>query len=932
MMELLSNSVFMQPWILASLAALPLLWYILRITPPVPKLMQFPATRFLIDLTTEENTPSHTPWWILLLRLFIAALIIIALARPVYNPADEITGKGPLRLVIDNSWAAAQTVDLQQNAAEEILAQASREKREVYILTTAAQPGENKPQQTGPMIAQDARSIIKGLKIHPWPANYKAATKLIKENKIGKSITSIWLSHGLDEGRLGGLVQTLQAQGTLSFIGPQPARLPTLLRPADHISSNQKGNHNNVQVSIDAPHTLPANRPIIVHALGQKSDILDVQTINLSSDKRPQIISFDIPDTLHNEISSFRLSGKAGAGGVFLLDEKFHKKDVGIAAAPEQAETAPLIEASYYLKRALEPYARLTADQLDILIEKNPSVIILPDIGAMPMQTLNALEEWVKKGGVLLRFSGPNMSQAQGEQHLIPVRLRAGGRSLSGSLSWDEPQKIEPFAETSPFFGLPIPDNITVRQQVLADPAQDLEGKIWAQLEDGTPLITAAPLGRGHLVLVHTTADPLWSDLALSGLYLDILKKIVRLSGRTSVQLNTNYKHLDPVLVMDGTGTLVAPPPSVHPLAVKELEESIPNSRHPPGIYSKGGFQYALNLGTNLPPLKSVGKMPSGVAYSHYEAAYERSLMPYLLAAALILFFLDWIIMMVLTSGVLSFTRPTRTDSMKALMLSLLSLLCFTTPAQAQETTAKQQEEKYAQGFYLAYVRTGDVALDQTTRTGLETLSKTLKTRTSIEPDGVAEINPETDTLAFFPLLYWSIGPSQSSLSDKALSNIQHYLDHGGTIIFDTRDNAQSKNSYTASPNMKLLRRMISTLNIPPLAPIPDDHVLGKTFYLLKTYPGRYKSSTLWIEQQSASGRDGVSSVIIGGNDWAGAWAEGPPDPMTRFKAFPSKKNTRQEMALRFGVNLVMYTLTGNYKADQVHLPHILKRLDRKTR
>ena len=112
---------------------------------------------------------------------------------------------------------------------------------------------------------------------------------------------------------------------------------------------------------------------------------------------------------------------------------------------------------------------------------------------------------------------------------------------------------------------------------------------------------------------------------------------------------------------------------------------------------------------------------------------------------------------------------------------------------------------------------------------------------------------------------------------------------------------------------------MVSGLNVPPLTLAPDDHVLTRSFYLLDSFPGRYDTKNLWVEEQTAIGRDGVSSVLVGGNDWAAMWAEGAPDRPT----------LTQEMSYRFGVNLMMYALTGNYKADQVHLPHILERIGR---
>lgn len=221
-------------------------------------------------------------------------------------------------------------------------------------------------------------------------------------------------------------------------------------------------------------------------------------------------------------------------------------------------------------------------------------------------------------------------------------------------------------------------------------------------------------------------------------------------------------------------------------------------------------------------------------------------------------------------------------------------------------------------GLYLAYIHTGESEIDSLSQKGLENLAQVLAQRTSVEPDGVAALNPETDTLAFFPLIYWPVTQNQKPVSDKALQNIQHYLDHGGTILFDTRDQSRVAADLVNTQGAQSLRRIIGGLNIPPLNPIKEDHVLSRSFYLLRGYPGRFENGTLWIEQDGANGRDGVSSVLIGSNDWASAWAS---------HSSRNTRNPQQEMAMRFGVNLVMYALTGNYKADQVHIPFILERL-----
>ena len=105
----------------------------------------------------------------------------------------------------------------------------------------------------------------------------------------------------------------------------------------------------------------------------------------------------------------------------------------------------------------------------------------------------------------------------------------------------------------------------------------------------------------------------------------------------------------------------------------------------------------------------------------------------------------------------------------------------------------------------------------------------------------------------------------------------------------------------------------------------PPDHVLTRAFYLVQDFPGRWTGGQLWVERHEGGVNDGVSSLIIGSHDWAAAWAlDDRRRPM--FAVVPGGERQR-EYAFRFGINLAMYAMTGNYKADQVHLPAILERL-----
>ena len=182
--------------------------------------------------------------------------------------------------------------------------------------------------------------------------------------------------------------------------------------------------------------------------------------------------------------------------------------------------------------------------------------------------------------------------------------------------------------------------------------------------------------------------------------------------------------------------------------------------------------------------------------------------------------------------------------------------------------------------------------------------------------------------------------PGAAKPSPEALARIDAYMKNGGTVLFDTRDAIMAPpgpGGANRSPGMIALRTILSSLDIPELEPVPRDHVLTKTFFLLRDFPGRFSSGQLWVEalptandlvdetKRPARAGDGVSSIIITSNDFAGAWAT-RTDGQAMLPMVPGEPRQR-EFAFRAGVNIVMYTLTGNYKADQVHVPALLERL-----
>ena len=187
----------------------------------------------------------------------------------------------------------------------------------------------------------------------------------------------------------------------------------------------------------------------------------------------------------------------------------------------------------------------------------------------------------------------------------------------------------------------------------------------------------------------------------------------------------------------------------------------------------------------------------------------------------------------------------------------------------------------------------------------------------SLQPQPVG-VDVATDPLAFFALLYWPVAADQPPLAAATIGRLNRYMATGGTILFDLQD---AVSGFGASA----LRRLTQGLDIPPLTPIPPDHILTKAFYLMQSFPGRWAGGRVWVERAGERVNDGVSRIIVGTHDWASAWAiDDGGQPL--FAVVPGGARQR-ERAYRFGVNLVMYTLTGNYKSDQVHIPAILERL-----
>ena len=907
---------FASPWLLAALPALPLLWWLLRVTPPPPRRVTFPAVGLLAGLRARQETPARTPWWLLLLRLLVSALAILALAHPILNPGAQLAGPGTLLLIVDDGWASAPRWRQRVEAIADVLEEAERSERPVVVATTAPPEDGRALRTSGVLSAAAARRLVGALRPKPWPVDRLAAADAVRGLGLSSPLQTIWFTDGIlatpeEAQAVHDLTERLRHMGSVRLLGePAAARARLLLPPAE--------NRNALGVTVMRSDSL-GGASVWVRGIGERGQLLARARAVFGDGERAARAEIDVPLEVRNRLSRLEIEGERSAGAVALLDERWRRRPVGLYSGDAPEADQPLLSSVFYLDRALRPFSDARAGAVAELLGRELAVMFLADVGVVAGSDGEAIEDWVEKGGVLVRFAGPRM--AEKTDSLTPVALRTGGRSLGGALTWTRPARLDAFEKGSPFFGLDVPEDVLVARQVLAEPSLDLSGKTWARLADGTPLVTAERRGRGWVVLFHTTANTEWSNLAISGLFVDMLRRIVELAEGVSSRVQGVT--LPPLQVLDGFGRLVDPPATAAPIVGETFERASPSPGAPPGYYGDPAARRALNLGAAVATLDPIERLPQGVSRGEFAKSGEIDLKPPLLVIVVALILIDMAVGLRLR-GLLPGRRRAAAGT-AALALPLLGALSLPNAAEAADDFALAA----TLDTRLAYVVTGDSEMDEMSRAGLRGLTRVLARRTAFEGGEPVGLDPESDALVYFPMIYWPVTPALPALSENAIAKVDAFARNGGTIVFDTRERqrvgAAPGLGGNPGPATRRLRRLLNRLDVPPLTPVPPEHVLTKAFYLIQEFPGRWTGGRVWVERHAGGVNDGVSGYVIGDHDWAAAWAV---DDLGRSVAAVVPGGERQrETALRFGVNLVMYTLTGNYKADQVHVPAILERL-----
>lgn len=887
----MAGFVFLSPWALFGLLALPVLWYVLKITPPKPRHVRFPGIRILQELQTTESSATQAPWWLLLLRLALVTMLIFALSRPVFHQNALVSAlEGPLVLVIDNDWSMADGWRDHLNSAHRLVEVADEAALEILIVATASPIEE---QALKPLSGAEALATLDSLTAHPWPTNRKAHLKRLQAlpPDFLEEAQIYWISNGLKEIEPDGFVDGLADIAPYRVVSKKSASKAALIRK---VVRHPEG----FEATVDALHSSapPAN------LLMQDEDRTILYEAPLKKGGAPDVYVVSVPQELKARTQRVALEGVRSVGGHYLLDQRWRDQRVGILSSAGERTT--LLDASYFLEKSLLPHAQVDRDALSALLQRPLSVLFDPREGIVLTQSdAERLSDWVAKGGLYVRFADPEGDvRTREDLSLLPLDPMDMARTFGGSLSWDSQIPIAPFPDDGPFRGLEAPRDVSLKKQVLARPGSLEEAEIWAMLEDQTPLVSARQKGEGWFVYIHVSATPDWSDLPYSGTFELMMQRLLLLAiNRLPDSLN---EQLDPLQVMNGFAVLSAPQPDVEPLMRETVFEQKISPRHPPGYYGSEATPFAFNAGAHLGPLSAIDRYAPGTPVVGLGESRELRFAPWLFLVALCLFVIDWLVSLRL-KGVLGLSRTAA-----ACVLVLLPLT-----ANGDDAPISERDIAAASAMRMAYLVTGNDTQDRTSQLGLDTLSKILYRRTSVEMAPSMAFDPEIDDPSLFPLIYWPLKDQQTTLGDAARKRLKNFMETGGFILFDTMGKDQPDS----------LSELNDQLSLPRLEQVPENHVLTRSFYLLQDFPGRFNGQRPWIAADTSADNDRVSSLMVGSNSWAEAWAY---DEKNRplYGVVPGGERQR-EQAFRFGVNLVMYVLSGNYKGDQVHIPTIIQRL-----
>lgn len=847
------NLSFATGGLLWALLALPLLYFLVRMLPPQPKEVNFPALRILQGLQGGEALARTPPWWLVLLRVLIAALLVLGVAGPRLVPRTVLSPQ-PLVILLDNSWPSAALWPTLERTTRSLLNTASTQNKPVWLWPLS--------DEAPPLVWQSAADAQKKLDLtQPQQQSLNLPEAF---TWLGQHLTTpasiLFLSSGV--------VERTQlphlTQGRTPDLVYQPSTLPWMIHQV-----TREG--DSLQVVVQSLNAPPEGLTVELHDLTHRV-ISRAGTSTLTPQKQE---------------ATLQLSGLPTQPGYVTLQGQNHiaawwgVPNLGgqprvLVWAPEQKEF-PLLSGRYYIQHALAEEAQISPypdlpDDLTTL-----DAIVAAQVPHHPEKIL----AWVRHGGVYISLAG-NWLQGHTDIPLLPSPLRPQPRLLSGPLQLEGAITLTQATASGPLQHMTLDPAALISQQWLPHNGWAEGVEVWLKLKDDTPLVSARKVGQGFVVLVHTGAEAAWSTLPLTGAFPSLLNTLVRL-GQKQGSTDTPPLPWPPQQLFD-----VYSHPS--PLAAQPLTQAhTPVTPHQPiGFYGTPAQPHRLDgqqrLLAPLPPTL----WPHAAVRYYNTQSQSVDLTPWVLLLVICLLLID-------TALRVELRRPGQ---------RLLLLACLLWPLSAVAETSSPTTA-------LGWIASGDPSVDQITAAGLWGLSQVVNQRTSVTLGTPQKLDPARQNLGLYPLLLWPMVEGQPLPSPPAARALRAYVASGGILLIDS--------ITLRGPAPRQTQTVLNDVLGVSLAPLETDHTLQRSFYLLRGHiVGRQGNQPLWRDTAGPLAR-----LLVASHDLAGAWAINERG-MPQLPMLAGGENTREE-SWRFGVNLVLYTLLGDYKKDQLHVDTLLK-------
>ncbi len=905
------NIAFTYPFALLLLVFSPVIWKFLKSKPLTVELKKFPAISLISKIKSIDNTFENNSLLIIILRFLIFILLVIALSKPYFRDVTKNDELQQVLLIVDDSWESGISWYSKIEKIKSLLDSNSLENIS-YTLITSSKVNKEKFKFLKNKNSSEILAFINSIKPNSWNSDFSELFKFLEPNL--KNFERIfWFTESLISESKKSFFLKIK-DNKLKIIETSNKDLPPLIFLKEQ---EIKGNYN-----FEIYDFSNFYKNVVIDCYDIKDRLILRKNVKGSDKSNANWniteLTLEISKEFDDSIIYFHFNNLMSSTAKIIKTNISGQKKIGIIQPNYSKKMREFSRANFYIENAMKSNHDISIGSASDLISRKISLMFSDDSDSSIISEEKKIIDWIENGGTFVKFGGEKflntINKKLDKRFFGAFEPESDPINLDHELSFRKDLSIKSFKKGSLFYGLVVPEKIKINKYI--ELKKNLEFKNFqhlAYLENGAPLITEFEIGKGKLVFFHIPANTDWSTLPFSILFVNILEKLNLYSK--GVKKNSNNQIFKPFKILDGLGGFEDPSLNTMNLNSKDLKEkSYPlNYQNPPGIYKNKSDVYGLNIPNYLKDKKYSLSFPDEYLINEFDKFEVKNLRKNIIFCILFLFLLETLLTL-RNRDIFKIKFFRSSTKFLSLILIFTTVLAFKVQS-ADEVINKVNTTK------LAYVKTGNKVIDEISKNGILSISEYITSKTSVILGFPDEINLDEDDIFFYPILYFPFINSKKTVSEKKIRKIQNFINNGGILIFDCKNNFEKLFIDDCLDDILL---SFKDLDITYPIKLQNNNTLSKSFYLLKEFPGR-RNQDVFISFNNQINNNEVVSVIFGINDWSGSWAKSK----NGFELpILSENEEQRNLSFRFGVNIIIYSLTGNYKSDQVHVPEILKRMN----